>query len=111
MVKIKDKKLKKLQDHHEYRTRKVDELTKDRKKDRSSESKEILMRLKKTKLAIKDAISKAKQNLGLTKKDVQDQCSNCLYMSNRAALVAPSPSPPPRGGGANAENRPGLVGL
>tara|TARA_Y100000748_G_scaffold281819_1_gene261716 strand:- start:1347 stop:1553 length:207 start_codon:yes stop_codon:yes gene_type:complete len=68
MVKIKDKKLKKLQDHHEYLNRKVDELTKDRKKDRSSESKEILMRLKKTKLAIKDAISKAKQNLGLTKK-------------------------------------------
>ncbi len=68
MVKVKDKKLKKLQDHHEYLNRKVDELTKDRKKDRSSESKEILMRLKKTKLAIKDAISKAKQNLGLTKK-------------------------------------------
>tara|TARA_Y100000992_G_C20993796_1_gene363223 strand:+ start:93 stop:299 length:207 start_codon:yes stop_codon:yes gene_type:complete len=68
MVKVKDKKLKKLQDHHDYLNRKVDELTKDRKKDRSSESKEILMRLKKTKLAIKDAISRAKESLGLTKK-------------------------------------------
>ena len=68
MVKVKDKKLKKLQDHHEYLNKKVDELTKDRKKDRSSESKEILMRLKKTKLAIKDAISKARQSLGLTNK-------------------------------------------
>ena len=65
MVKVKDKKLKKLQDHHDYLNRKVDELTKDRKKDRSSESKEILMRLK---LAIKDAISRAKESLGLTKK-------------------------------------------
>ena len=43
----KDKKIKKLKDHHEYLNRKVEELTKDRKKDRSSESKSILMRLKK----------------------------------------------------------------
>ena len=68
MVKIKDKKIKKHQDHHDYLNKKVAELTKDRKKDRSSESKEILMRLKKTKLAIKDAIASAKSKLGLTNK-------------------------------------------
>ena len=59
----KDKKLKRLEDHHDYLNRKVEELTKDRKKDRSDESKQLLMRLKKTKLAMKDAISKAKQAL------------------------------------------------
>jgi uncharacterized protein YdcH (DUF465 family) len=63
MPKIKDKKLKKLQDHHDYLNRKVDELTKDRKKDRSDESKQLLMRLKKTKLAMKDAIAKTKRTL------------------------------------------------
>ena len=67
MVKIKDKKIKKLQVHHDYLNRKVDQLTKDRKKDRSSESKTVLMTLKKTKLAIKDAILTAKVKLGLTK--------------------------------------------
>jgi|TARA_R110000744_G_scaffold21544_2_gene55667 hypothetical protein len=67
MVKIKDKKIKKLQMHHDYLNRKVDQLTKDRKKDRSSESKTVLMTLKKTKLAIKDAIINAKVKLGLTK--------------------------------------------
>jgi len=67
MVKIKDKKIKKLQVHHDYLNRKVDQLTKDRKKDRSSESKTVLMTLKKTKLAIKDAIINAKVKLGLTK--------------------------------------------
>ena len=67
MVKIKDKKIKKLQVHHDYLNRKVDQLTKDRKKDRSSESKTVLMTLKKTKLAIKDAILSAKVKLGLTK--------------------------------------------
>jgi uncharacterized protein YdcH (DUF465 family) len=66
MPKIKDKKLKKLQDHHDYLNRKVDELTKDRKKDRSDESKQLLMRLKKTKLAMKDALTQAKT--ALTKK-------------------------------------------
>ena len=59
----KDKKLKKLQDHHDYLNRKVEELTKDRKKDRSDESKQLLMRLKKTKLAMKDAIARAKATL------------------------------------------------
>ena len=60
----KSKKLKKLEDHHDYLNRKVAELTEDRKKDRSDESKQLLMRLKKTKLALKDAIAKAQ----LTKK-------------------------------------------
>ena len=56
----KKKQLKKLEDHHDYLNRKVAELTEDRKKDRSDESKQLLLRLKKTKLAIKDAIAKAK---------------------------------------------------
>jgi uncharacterized protein YdcH (DUF465 family) len=64
----KDKKLKKLKDHHDYLSRKVAELTEDRKRDRSTESKQLLMRLKKTKLAIKDSIASAKTKLGLTKK-------------------------------------------
>ena len=64
----KNKKLKKLMDHHDYLNKKVTELTKDRKKDRSDESKQILMRLKKTKLAMKDAIASAKAKLGLTNK-------------------------------------------
>ena len=59
----KNKKIKKLNDKHDYLNRKVDELTEDRKKDRSSESKSLLMRLKKTKLAIKDAIARAKATL------------------------------------------------
>ena len=59
----KSKKVKKLQDHHKYLDRKVKELTEDRKKDRSVESKTILMRLKKTKLALKDAIARAKATL------------------------------------------------
>ena len=63
----KNKNLRKLQVHHTYLNKKVTELTKDRKKDRSSESKTVLMRLKKTKLAIKDAILRAKTSLGLTK--------------------------------------------
>ena len=62
----KSKKLKKLEDHHDYLNRKVEELTKDRKKDRSDESKQLLMRLKKTKLAMKDALTQAKT--ALTKK-------------------------------------------
>tara|TARA_R100001015_G_C4426401_1_gene25148 strand:- start:256 stop:468 length:213 start_codon:yes stop_codon:yes gene_type:complete len=65
---FKNKKLKKLVDHHTYLNKKVAELTEDRKKDRSDESKQILMRLKKTKLAMKDAIAKAKAKLGLTNK-------------------------------------------
>ncbi len=63
----KNKKLKRLYDHHSYLNKKVSELTEERKRDRSAESKAILMRLKKTKLAVKDAIAKARQKLGLTK--------------------------------------------
>ena len=59
----KNKQIKKLRDHHEYLNKKVAELTEDRKTDRSSESKTILMRLKKTKLALKDAIARAKATL------------------------------------------------
>ena len=44
----KNKKLKKLYDHHRYLSKKVEELTEERKVDRSSESKALLMRLKKT---------------------------------------------------------------
>ena len=57
------KKLKKLMDLHAYLIKKVAELTEDRKKDRSDESKTLLMRLKKTKLAIKDSIARAKAKL------------------------------------------------
>ena len=63
MIKIRDKKIKKLQVHHDYLNRKVAQLTKDRLKDRSSESKEVLSRLKRTKLMIKDAIARAKATL------------------------------------------------
>ena len=59
----KNKRIQKLKDHHEYLNKKVSKLTEDRKTDRSSESKTILMRLKKTKLALKDAIAKAKATL------------------------------------------------
>jgi len=59
----KNKQIQKLKDHHEYLNKKVAELTEDRKKDRSSESKTILMRLKKTKLALKDALARAKATL------------------------------------------------
>lgn len=59
----KSKALKKLEDHHNYLKKKVKQLTADRLKDRSAESKSILMRLKKTKLALKDAILRAKQTL------------------------------------------------
>ena len=60
MAKPRSKKLKKLQEEHVYLEKKVNQLTKDRLKDRSSESKTVLMTLKKTKLAIKDAIARAK---------------------------------------------------
>ena len=59
----KNKKLKKLYDHHNYLSKNVEELTEERKVDRSADSKTLLMRLKKTKLAMKDAIAKAKATL------------------------------------------------
>ena len=66
----KDKKLKKLEDEHDYLNRKTKELDKERGHgDRSEESKQLLLRLKKTKLAIKDEISRVTEELGkLTKR-------------------------------------------
>ena len=59
MVKNKDKKLKKLIKEKEYLDRKVAEVEKDRGWDRSWDAKAILLRLKKQKLVIKEAINKA----------------------------------------------------
>ena len=61
--KRRSKKLKKLEEEHAYLDKKVKELTKDRPKDRSSESKDILTRLKRTKLMIEDAIARARATL------------------------------------------------
>ena len=65
----KSKKLKKLEDHHDYLNRKTKELDKERGHgDRSEESKQLLLRLKKTKLAIKDEITRVTEELSkLTK--------------------------------------------
>jgi hypothetical protein len=63
IVKKRSKKLKKLEEEHAYLDKKVKQLTKDRLKDRSTESKDILSRLKRTKLMVKDAIAKAKATL------------------------------------------------
>jgi len=50
VIKRRSKKLKKLEEEHQYLDKKVAQLTKDRLKDRSSEAKAVLQRLKKTKL-------------------------------------------------------------
>ena len=63
LTKRRSKKLKKLEEEHAYLDKKVTQLTKDRRKDRSSESKDVLTRLKRTKLMIKDAIARAKATL------------------------------------------------
>ena len=63
LTKRRSKKLKKLEEEHVYLDKKVKQLTKDRLKDRSTESKDILSRLKRTKLLVKDAIAKAKATL------------------------------------------------
>ncbi len=63
IAKRRSKKLKKLEEEHIYLDKKVKQLTKDRLKDRSTESKDILSRLKRTKLLVKDAIAKAKATL------------------------------------------------
>ena len=63
IAKKRSKKLKKLEEEHIYLDKKVKQLTKDRLKDRSTESKDILSRLKRTKLMVKDAIAKAKATL------------------------------------------------
>ena len=59
----KNKQLKKLQLHHDYLNRKVAEVTELRRHDRSTESKTILMRLKKEKLALKDQIAELEKQL------------------------------------------------
>ena len=63
ITKRRSKKLKKLEEEHAYLDMKVKQLTKDRLKDRSSESKDILNRLKRNKLIIKDAIARARSTL------------------------------------------------
>ena len=63
ITKRRSKKLKKLEEEHAYLDKKVAQLTKDRLKDRSMESKDVLTRLKRTKLMIKDAIARAKATL------------------------------------------------
>ena len=69
LTKRKDKKLKKLEDEHDYLNRKTKELDKERGQgDRDADSKQLLLRLKKTKLAIKDEITRVTEDLGkLTK--------------------------------------------
>ena len=58
----KSKKLKKLEDHHDYLNRKTKELDTERGDgDRDADSKQLLLRLKKTKLAIKDEIVRVKE--------------------------------------------------
>ena len=59
----KNKKLRKLQLHHDYLDRKVAEVTELRRHDRSVESKTILMRLKKEKWALKDEIAELENEL------------------------------------------------
>ncbi len=69
LTRRKDKKLKKLEDEHDYLNRKTKELDEERKMgDRSSESKTLLKKLKITKLALKDEITRVTSELGeLTK--------------------------------------------
>ena len=80
IAKRRSKKLKKLEEEHVYLDKKVKQLTKDRLKDRSTESKDILSRLKRTKLMVKDAIAKA---------DAAGETRNCCYVrSNRRRVRA-----------------------
>lgn len=59
----KNKQLRKLKMHHDYLNRKVEEVTELRRHDRSIESKNILMRLKKEKLSLKDQIADLEKQL------------------------------------------------
>ena len=60
----KDKKLKKLLDHHDYLNRKTNELDQERGQgDRSGDGKALLLRLKKQKLAMKDEIARVTEEL------------------------------------------------
>ena len=65
----KNKKLKKLEYEHDYLNRKTKQLDEERGEgDRSIETKQILLRLTKTKLRIKDEIARVKSEFGkLTK--------------------------------------------
>ena len=64
LTKRKDKKLKKLLDHHDYLNRKTKELDEERGQgDRTSESKTLLKKLKITKLAMKDEIARVTEEL------------------------------------------------
>ena len=56
------KKMKKLKKLHSWLDKKVNQLTEDRKTDRSQESKTVLVRLKKQKLSVKDAITELTKN-------------------------------------------------
>ena len=69
LTKRKDKKLKKLLDHHDYLNRKTKEIDVERKDgERSSDGKALLVRLKKQKLAMKDEIARVTEQLSkLTK--------------------------------------------
>ena len=66
----KSKKLKRLEDHHDYLNRKTKELDAERGDgERSADSKQLLVRLKKQKLAIKDEIARVTEELSkLTKR-------------------------------------------
>ena len=65
----KSKKLKKLEDHHDYLNRKTKEIDIEREEgERSGDGKALLVRLKKQKLAMKDEIARVTNELGkLTK--------------------------------------------
>ena len=65
----KDKKLKKLLDHHDYLNRKTKEIDTEREEgERSADGKALLQRLKKQKLAMKDEITRVTEQLNkLTK--------------------------------------------
>ena len=60
----KDKKLKKLLDHHDYLNRKTKEIDTEREEgERSADGKALLQRLKKQKLAMKDEITRVTEQL------------------------------------------------
>ena len=81
MAKIKDKKLKKIISAKEQLDRKVSELTKDRKTDRSWDAKATLVRLKKQKLKIKEEISRLADKFAkLTKVKQFDKPAICVII-------------------------------
>ena len=61
----KDKKLKKLLDHHDFLNRKTKEIDAEREEgERSGDGKTHLVKLKKQKLAMKDEITRVTEELG-----------------------------------------------